>query len=109
MIKLKITPAQAKKELGAISHSRCQEAIPGNWVVDQGNVCPKSILWLFCWAKTGMNSDRAAEEAKRAFNNIFDRPYEWLDSKIKHEYARENRYKKSNIKDEFQALLCNSK
>ncbi len=52
-----------------------------------------------------MNSDRAAEEAKRAFDNIFNHSYEWLSHKISHKYARGNRYKKSDITNDFQARL----
>jgi hypothetical protein len=33
-----------------------------------------------CWAKTGMNSADAAIQARQAFNQIFDKPYEWFDA-----------------------------
>ncbi len=110
MIKLKVTPTEALRELNTIDHLTCQRAISKRWVIEQnGDVRPQSILWLFCWAVTGMGSDHAAEAAKKAFNNIFNQSYDWLSRKISHDYARRNRYKKSNITYEFQARLRNSK
>jgi len=39
-----------------------------------------------------MNSANAAQQSRQAFNQIFDRPYEWFDARVPHEWAREARY-----------------
>lgn len=42
----------------------------------------QSICWLYCWAVTGMESSRAQEAARQAFDNIFDRSYDWLHPRL---------------------------
>ena len=41
-----------------------------------GYVDARSVYWLFCRAKTGMNSRDASREAEHAFDRLFDIPFE---------------------------------
>ena len=72
-----------------------------------GNVqaTAQSICWLYCWAKTGQNSDKAAKQARRAFDAIFDRSYSWLDGRLRHENAQKFRYDPGNIEAEFYSAI----
>ncbi len=64
-------------------------------------VTAQSICWLYCWAKTGMNSANAAQQSRQAFNQIFDRPYEWFDARVPHEWARVARYRTVDIESDL--------
>jgi hypothetical protein len=106
MIKLRVPFDEAKQLISAIPHQRAQSGSENNW--NQGGrsgVTAQSICWLYCWAKTGLGSEKAAREAKSVFSQMFDRPYEWLDSRINHEWARSARYRIGDIEAEFYARL----
>lgn len=98
-----IVPAdEAIKQLLSIPHSTCTKAIDHHWRVDRdGNVRAQSVLWLFCWAKTGMNSEPAREASVSVFNNILPRSFADLDAVLDHEYARKARYSSQNIEEEL--------
>lgn len=105
-MKLQLTPERAYRELTSITHGRFEKALPNFWkVISQSQVKAQTVLWLFCWAKTGMNSERTAQEIRIAFNQIFDHQYEWLDEHISHEYARKERYATGDIEEDFANLL----
>lgn len=105
-MKLQLSPEHAYRRLAAVEHARFQQALPQYWHVDtHGHVRAQAILWLFCWAKTGLNSERTADEVREAFNQIFDHPYAWLETRIPHEYARRARYVTGDIEAEFRAKL----
>jgi hypothetical protein len=106
MMKLKVSPEQAYRRLAAIAHTRFQQALPRYWHVDgQGRLQAQTILWLYCWAKTGLNSEQTAQDVRNAMNAIFDHPYAWLETRIAHDYARKARYATGDIEAEFQAKL----
>ena len=93
MYKLNLPPDQALKLVETIGHKSCLKGIPRQWrtTVD-GYVTAQSILWLFCWAKTGMNSPAAAEIAKTVFNRLLPFTFQHADSRLPHAWARYNRY-----------------
>jgi hypothetical protein len=97
---------EARKQLLSIPHSTCTKAIDDHWKVDRdGNVRAQSVFWLFCWAKTGMNSELARHASVRVLNNILPRSFADLDAVIDHEYAREARYSSRNIEDELELRI----
>jgi len=53
-----------------------------------------------------MNSADAAVQAKQAFNQIFDKPYEWFDARVAHEWARKARYQHGDIEPELARRLA---
>ena len=71
----------------------------------KAGVTAQSICWLFCWGKTGMGSQPAADEAQRVFDAIFDRSFDWFDARVAHEWARSVRYTKKDIESELQHRL----
>jgi hypothetical protein len=105
MIKLKVSPERASQLLGWIKHETFQEALDEHWVVHDGVVEPQSALWLFCWAKSGMNSVDVAHHVHKIFNEILDIQFETFDSKIPHEWAQEMRYAPGDISSNVDDLL----
>jgi len=84
---------QARKLVEQIPHGTCRSAAARHWnVADDGSVPEESINWLFCWAKTGMGSRTAAQEAQRVFNVILPVTFAQYDHLVDHEYARLHRY-----------------
>lgn len=119
MVKLKVTCEEALKRLNTIPHANFKKALRNgrNWLVYDGNVRARSVLWLFCWAKNGQNSQLAETEARRVFNSILDHKcfngngttfFEWFDLRVKWNYALTNRYSNNpSLDDELDRLLCN--
>lgn len=93
-MKLKVTPVDARRLFENLEHEDFQNAIPTHWeVYEDGHVSATSVLWLFCWAKTGMNSEEAAETAREIFNDIMDKPFEFCDEKVRlYDFAVKYRY-----------------
>lgn len=107
MIQMRVTPNEARELIREIPHKSCQTGAKSNWVVGgAAGVTAQSICWLYCWAKTGMNSADAAMQAKQAFNQIFDKPYEWFDGRVDHEWARTARYQHGDIEPELARRLA---
>jgi hypothetical protein len=52
-----------------------------------------SFLWLFCWAKTGMNSEAARLASVEAFEEIFGLRFKDVDHRVDHGWARQMRYR----------------
>jgi hypothetical protein len=102
---LRVRPDQALKEVRRIDHAICQSGLHHWNVNSDGSVSAQSILWLFCWANNGMGSKRAADQAKLAFDRIFDRGYDWLAARITLDYAHCWRYKLGDIEHEFSGML----
>jgi len=93
MIRLKVSENEALIALQRIQHQRCRDGISLHWHVDaNGAIDGRSVCWLFCWAKTGMNSQDAAIAARRVFNEIFDVSFDKFDAKVPHQWARRARY-----------------
>ena len=110
MIKLKISSAEALKHLKLIEHATCRKGISTCWQVskDQNgdDFAPaQSICWLFCWAKTGLNSERARAQARKAFDSIFDQPFGRLEQRLDHELAKTWRYAEGNIENSFYSHI----
>jgi hypothetical protein len=103
---LKIPAAEARKKLAGLRHGVFNQGVENHWKTnDDGSVRAQSVLWLFCWAKTGMGSKKAREHAERAFDTILPIPFKELDAVLDHEYARKARYSNHNIEDEFNRKL----
>lgn len=91
-IPMKVTPKRAETLLRGIPNKACVAAMSNRWIVDaQGRAKVRSFLWLFCWAKTGRGSPNAATESQNAFDEIFGVTYKHCESRIPHEWARQNR------------------
>ena len=105
MVKLKVTSDRALELLQQTKHKTFQGALEKHWVVDSGVVKPQSVLWLFCWAKTGMNSVDVAHFVHRIFNEILDVSFETFDDKIQHEWAQKMRYAPGDISQDLERLL----
>jgi len=105
MLKLKMSPEKALFWLKTVNHVTFQEALGEHWIVTEGEVKPQSALWLFCWAKSGMNSADVADHVHRLFNGILEVPFETFDAKIPHEWAQEMRYAPGDISQDLKRLL----
>jgi hypothetical protein len=55
------------------------------------------MLWLFCWAKTGMGSEDARVVAIDVFDQVFHFTFAHCEALIDHEYARKFRYSREDI------------
>jgi len=97
---------EARKLLLSIPHKTCARAISENWEVGQdGRVQAQSVLWLFCWAKTGMNSEHARQVAIRVFDEILPIGFAKFDAAVDHQYARKSRYVAHCIEHELENIL----
>jgi hypothetical protein len=106
MPSLKVPIQVARSRLYLVSHSAFQKAIENNWKVDpNGHVLAQSVCWLFCWAKTGMNSDDARETTRQIFDEILDVPFDEFDRKVDHKWARRARSATGNIESQLSRLL----
>jgi len=105
-MRLTIAAKQAREFIEQIPHSTCTRAAPHRWhVADDGTVRAQSVLWLFCWGKTGMGSQTAAGEARRVFDLILPVTFDRFDALIDHRYARAHRYSREDIDAELTAIL----
>lgn len=103
---LTVPAEEAMKQLLSIPHSTCTKAINDHWRVNSdGRVRAQSVLWLFCWAKTGMNSEPARQASVRVFNNILPRSFADLDAVLDHAYARKARYSSQAIDEDLDLKL----
>jgi hypothetical protein len=101
-----IKPAdEVHKLLQSIPHSSCTNAIDRYWKVDHdGRVRAQSVLWLFCWAKTGMNSERARIRSEEVLNTVLPTTFKELDAALDHAYARRARYSSLDMEEEFESM-----
>jgi len=96
--KLKVSPEYARSRISKIPHKTCGIGSERHWVVDcDGSIPESSVNWLFCWAKTGMNSPAAAAEARSVFDAIFPVKFREYDAVVNHEHARAKRYGSSDL------------
>jgi hypothetical protein len=106
-VKLKISPEAARILILSIPHKTCAKALADHWRVrPDGSVATQSILWLFCWAKTGMNSAEARLVAAQVFDQLLPIAFNDCDRAIDHEYARKYRYSQLDIDLTFERLLA---
>jgi hypothetical protein len=93
MIHLRVSKEEAMKALNSVQHDKFRKAIARNWYVDaNGAIIGRSVCWLYCWAKTGLNSQDAAMKARQLFDEIFDVSFDRFDAKVNHQWARRARY-----------------
>ncbi len=105
-MRLKVSPEDASKLVHSIPHKTCSDGVANNWRLhSDGTVCAQSVFWLFCWGKTGMNSDNARSSAVRVFDALFPVSFSQFDRVVKHEYARQARYAAQNIEHEMDEIL----
>jgi hypothetical protein len=98
---------EAVQMIGTIRHKTCREAIPRRWRVKAGlGVTAPSVLWLFCWGKTGMGSGDAAADSREVFDRIFPIRFSDFDARVSHQYARDSRYTSGDIELELAAMLA---
>ena len=106
MTELRVTLDQAKSILLAVEHEVFQSASKNHWGVDaRGNVRGQSVCWIFCWASTGMGSDKAKKEVRGVFETILDVSFDHFNKKVGLKWARHHRYVKGDIESELSALL----
>jgi hypothetical protein len=108
MIHLKVSKEEAEKALNYVQHEKFHKAIVRNWYVDaEGAIDGRSICWLYCWAKTGLNSQDAAMKARQLFNELFDVSFDRFDAKVNHQWARDARYDKDRraVEAELEGLF----
>ena len=92
-MKLAVSVNEARKLIEQIPHGTCRRAAERHWNVRTAATVPEeSVNWLYCWAKTGMGSHTAAEEAKHVFDAILPITFMQYDQMVNHEYARAHRY-----------------
>jgi hypothetical protein len=106
MVQLRVSPHEAEAFLGEVEHSTFHKGKQKYWILSEdGHIKAQSILWFFCWAKTGMNSNKTAVVCRRIFDMIFPFSYSHFKSTIPHDYARHNRYSTENLDNELRDML----
>ena len=106
MLKLKVTPEQARMRLSDVPHQTFQDGISRRWHVDDdGHVRAQSACWLYCWGKTGRGSNDAAQAAENAFNELFEVSFNTFDARVDHDWARRARYIDGDIEAELAERL----
>jgi putative restriction endonuclease len=106
MVKLRVNPEWALELLQRTKHNTFQNSLEEHWVVDGDVVKPQSVLWLYCWAKTGMSSIDVASFVHKIFNEILDVSFETFDAKVPHEWAQDMRYAPGDISHDLERLLA---
>ena len=105
-MKLKVQYAESKRRLASVPHATFQRALDRRWVREgTASVTAQSACWLFCWAKTGMGSQAAANAAFGAFNELLEVSYGRFDTRVDHGTARDLRYRLGNVESDLLAML----
>lgn len=103
---LLVTNEEAAQLIEAIPNRTCVDASRNHWIVsDEGNARAQSVLWLFCWAKTGMGRKNAERAARETFDLLFPIKFAEFDARIAHQYARDNRYSEYDLEAELATRL----
>jgi hypothetical protein len=82
----------SQRLLHSVGHKTFIGAIGHQWKQDANEVADHSVFWLYCWGKTGMNSESARQAAMRTFDAIFPVSFALFDEVVDHEQARRWRY-----------------
>ena len=105
-MRLRVTQSEARRRLLSVPHATFQRATEHRWrPLGKEAVTAQSACWLFCWAKTGMGSQAAANAPMGAFNEILEVSYDRFDARVPHSWAREARYRHGDIEEELQNRL----
>ena len=112
VISMRVSSREAAEEISRIPHGNCQRGFETRWHIyrdenGREQARAQSICWLYCWATTGQGSLGAQEAARQAFDNIFDRSYDWLRPRLPSDKARELRYEpeSSDMEREFADII----
>ena len=111
IIAMRISAAEAGRHLARIDVPLFRQTLPGRWQpkpdADGTDQVPaQSICWLFCWAHNGRGAaQEGREEARRAFDAIFDRPYDWLAARLSKTEAESLRYSRGDVEERFAAVV----
>lgn len=98
---------EARRDVLSIPHKSCAKAVDRHWNVSpDGKVRAQSVYWLYCWAKTGMNSEEARQASVRVFDAILPVTFAGFDAIANHEYARLARYAPGDIEYELEQMLA---
>lgn len=91
---LTVSEDKALEILQDVCHGTFEGALDRkkHWNVQGDEVCWCTVCWLFVWAKTGQGSDKAAQQARTAFDRILDIQFDCFDKLIGVEEARNHRY-----------------
>ena len=97
-MRIKTSPGQARALVLSIPHKTCAKATADHWrVSSEGTVRAQSVFWLYCWGKTGMNSEKARHVAAQVFDEILPIRFTDFDAVVDHADARELRYASGDI------------
>ena len=97
----------AKARVMSIPHRACSKAVADHWEVSLDGIAQaQSVLWLYCWAKTGMNSESARRIAAQVFDEILPISFAQFDAVVDHAYARQRRYSSGDIEKELGEILA---
>ena len=113
VISMRVSSREAAEEISRIPHGNCQRGFETRWHIyrdenGREQARAQSICWLYCWAATGQGSLGAQEAARQAFDNIFDRTYDWLHARLMPSgKAEQLRYRPegSDIEQEFADII----
>lgn len=106
MVQLRVSQREAEGLLSEVTHSTFQQGKLKYWTLSEdGYISAQSILWFFCWAKTGMSSETTAIACRRIFNILFPFSFSQFNTRIPHDYARRNRYSTENLENELRDIL----
>jgi hypothetical protein len=95
-MRLSVHGAEARRKMFQVDDSRCQRGLQNYWYVRQdGTVQAHSLLWLFCWAETGMRNAAAMYDCRRLWDEFTGIPFPDLDTSAFHAFARRHRYTSS--------------
>ena len=112
VISMRVPSREAAEEISRIPHGNCQRGFETRWHIyrdenGREQARAQSICWLYCWATTGQGILGAQEAARQAFDNIFDRSYDWLHARLPSDKARDLRYEpeSSDMEREFADII----
>jgi len=115
MTQIALSCAEAKARLleDTTLNKQFREAVHEHWKCSNGAVSIRSVLWLFCWAKTGgASKDKTAAAARDIFNQLrpYGKSFADFDTPAIRSFAEKYRYDKSNktesdIEAELKILL----
>ena len=63
MFKPNLSAAQIQSALDQVNHGTVRKVREKHFDLKEEGLTEQSIAWLFCWAKTGMNSKRVQAES----------------------------------------------
>ena len=114
-IAMRVSEKDARQILSRVEHKTCSQGIDSRWFMYRGGFygdtngtdqpSAQSICWLYCWAETGQGSNKAARQAQKAFDDIFDHDYDWLSGRLSSEEARRLRYAEKDVESEFNGII----